>query len=315
MIIFIYGEDNFSSKKYLDALLTRYRVKEGATNLISLEGEKLENKSFLSEAGTVPLLANVRLFVIRDFLAKGRAEEQKKFLAELNNIPSSSVLIFYETGLPDRRNALFKKLSLAPSKSRYFPQPNLNQARHFIQKQLQASNLQIREDALASLIERAGLDFWRLSLELDKLSLFAQAKSLALITKPTVDLLVSERFENQIFRLLNHLAHPQSSFREYRKLLETEDELYLLSMLVFQLRLLLLAKTDGLRLFKIGSFQGQKAKEGAAFFNQEELKKIYRRLLHYDYSIKTGKIEKRLALDLLMDEIARRQIGSQNQFL
>jgi DNA polymerase-3 subunit delta len=92
-------------------------------------------------------------------------------------------------------------------------------------------------------------------------------------------------------------------------MLEASEPLYILSMIVRQYRLLLLAREllDA-RASESGVAQALAMKPYAASkicaqarrYGLAELEQIYRRLLEYDVEIKTGRIEAAAALDALV---------------
>ena len=102
--------------------------------------------------------------------------------------------------------------------------------------------------------------------------------------------------------------------RELHKLLEGSEPLYILSMIVRQYRLLLLAremldtraaeteisKALGLHPFPTGKICAQARK-----FTLADLEHIYRRLLEYDVEIKTGRIQADAALDTLVGALTQ----------
>src|SRR5258708_30699327 len=99
-----------------------------------------------------------------------------------------------------------------------------------------------------------------------------------------------------------------------QRLLEEQDPLALLPMIYRQFRLLLQArdvldmgggKSDLTKYPDFRSdFVAQKAIEQARNFTMEQLEGIYRYLLDTDQGIKTGRVNDKLALDLLVAGLA-----------
>ena len=130
-----------------------------------------------------------------------------------------------------------------------------------------------------------------------------------------IELLVRPKIEIDIFKTINALAQKnrKQALKLLHKHLEKGDSpLYLLSMINYQFRNLLIVKEliencqtyntilrkSGLHPFvaKKSFFQSQK-------FTLEELKKIYQKIFQVDLDMKTGKIKPELALETLIIQI------------
>ncbi len=122
--------------------------------------------------------------------------------------------------------------------------------------------------------------------------------------------------KNDIFKTIDALAirNKQAALIFlHRHLAEGESEIYLLSMLVYQFRNLLLVKSEierGVQFqslsksIKLHPFVLRKSFEQSKGFTLSALKKIYERLLELDIATKTGRIDAPVALDLVVGEIA-----------
>ena len=102
--------------------------------------------------------------------------------------------------------------------------------------------------------------------------------------------------------------------RELHKLLEGSQPLYILSMIVRQYRLLLLARemlderaseTQIAAALKQKPYPTGKICAQARKFTLGDLELIYRRLLEYDVEIKTGRIPAEAALDTLVGALTQ----------
>jgi DNA polymerase-3 subunit delta len=131
------------------------------------------------------------------------------------------------------------------------------------------------------------------------------------VNKEDVEKLVRPNTENEIFKTIEAIAskNKKLALSLMHKHLENGDNaLYLLSMIAYQFRNLLIikelsaqggqAKNSGLHPFVV-----QKSSYLCNQFTIEHLKKIYQKIFQVDSDIKTGKIEPELALDLLLSEI------------
>jgi len=149
--------------------------------------------------------------------------------------------------------------------------------------------------------------------EVNKLISFKVDK---IITEKDIDLLVKSKYDPNIFATIDALAAKNKNLAYklmHEHLEQGENEIYILTMFIYQFRNLLqiknlidsgvpsdgLAKKTGLHPFVIKKSWSQMRN-----FSQDVLRKIYERLLNLDIAIKRGKIEPQTALDLIVAEIA-----------
>lgn len=325
MILFLYGEDTYRSyqklndikKKYIDASL-------GDTNLVTLEGSEVSYEELVRQVQAMPFLAKSRLVVIKNLLSKGKKNLQEKILEYMSKVPFSTNLIFYENEKFDKRNALYKKLSKKGGikKSQEFKLLSDYELRDWIKKEVAGRDTTIEPEAVDKLIQYVGNDLWRMGNEIQKLmayslSLMVQNDMQYAISTKQVELLVRPKITANVFDLVDGLGQKnlKRAQQELHKLLNTgEHELYILTMIVYQFRNLLIVKDlldrktpilqiknkSGLHPFVI-----QKTSQQCKNFTLDQLKVIYQKLLDYDIKLKTGKINPKLALDILVVELCK----------
>ena len=315
----IYGQDNYRAKKKLDQIKEKYiSASLGDTNLKIID-EEASFDQISREILAMPFLAKSRLVIIRNLLKKGKksanrgpassGDIQTKVAEFLPKIPSSTVVFFFEEEMPDKRIALFKKLN-SPGKAQEFKLLEEDQIRRWIRKEVENRKGTIEPEAITLLAEYVGPDLWRLSNELDKLTNY----NLELSTE-TIKLLVAPEIKSDIFKMIDAIGEKnfQKALREYEKLIESgQNELYILSMIVYQFRNLLIVKDlversrkplsrwDIAKKAGMHPYVAQKTLWQTKNFTIEKLKKIYKILLDFDLAIKTGKMEGKVALVLII---------------
>jgi len=314
MILFFYGEDTFRLKQKLKALKEKFiSASLGDTNLTVLDGEKLTYDALVRQILAMPFLSRTRLVIVENILKDGKQEVLEKIPEALAKVPQSTVLVFVEEGVPDRRTTLFKKLNKLAQVQEFKllePEP----LRRWINREIDNRKSRIEPQAVWRLIAYVGNDLWRMSNELDKLTAYSQQ-----ITAEEVDLLVNPQVEADIFAMIEAVARKdlKTAMKEFYRLLEAgEHELYILTMIIYQYRHLLvikdlsqrlksnnhwfLAKKSGLHPFVV-----QKSLAILPRYTLGDLKQIYHQLLNFDVQIKTGKIESRVALELLIFKLCQ----------
>lgn len=322
MILFLYGQDTYRSKEKLDSIKERYiDASLGDTNLAVTDctDEDIDFPRISRMILTMPFLASKRLVVIKNLLAQGSKKLQEEIEKFLPKVPKTILLVFYEEGLPDRRSSLFKKLN-RPKQAQEFRLLDNDQLRQWIKKEIESRGGEIHPLAIGKLILHVGNDLWRMSNEISKLISYRETekqRNKETITVQDVELLVKAKIDSNIFALIDALGHKNSrqATRELHKLLDSgKNELYILTMIVYQFRNLLIVKDLSERkksFWQIKNESGlhpfvlQKAFSQAEKFTLEELKNFYQRLLDFDIKIKSGKIEPKLALDMIVIELCK----------
>lgn len=327
MILFFYGEDTFRMRQKLSELKAKFiSASLGDTNLVVLEGAEVSYDEIIRQILAIPFLAKTRLVVIENLLKNGKKEVLEKIPETLKKVPSSTVLVLVEEGLPDRRTSLFKKLSqerahstgstssqqASSVRAEEFKLLEPESLRRWIKKEVEVRGGTIDSPAIVQLANYLGNDLWRQSNEIDKLLAYEKK-----ISKESIELLVNPQVEADIFGMIEAVARRdlKNAMRELYRLLQTgEHELYLLTMIGYEYRNLLiikdleermksgnawaLAKRAGLHPFVV-----QKAWAILPNYKLEDLKVIYGKILDFDVRIKTGKIEPRVGLELLIYQL------------
>jgi DNA polymerase-3 subunit delta len=328
MIIFLYGPDSYRSSQKLKEIEEEYKTKhKSGLNFQSFEwsGTVLDElKNILS---SVSMFEEKKLAIVKNACSASKADqeglieilEEKKATAD-----QDAIVVFFEAGRPTgepRQNKVGK-----PEKSELFSWlvkkvkmaecfENLSGAKlsAWVKKEIEKIGSQIQAEALEKLVSSVGSDLWQMRNEVDKLISFKADK---LITEKDVDLLVRSKYDPNIFATIDALAARNKNLAYklmHQHLSQGENEIYILTMFVYQFRNLLqikslidagisseaLVKKTGLHPFVI-----KKSWSQLRNFSQDVLKKIYERLLKLDIAIKRGKIEPQTALDLIVGEIA-----------
>jgi len=179
-------------------------------------------------------------------------------------------------------------------------------------KEIERYDSKIEAMALSKLIDSVGSDLWRLSNEIQKL---VNYKSKDLITIDDINLLIKSKVDPDIFQTINFIAskNKKEAIKLLKKHIEKGDApLYLLSMISFQFKNLLIIKElvdKNMPYYLISKETGihpyvvKKTYPQVQQFTLLELKKIYQKIFEVDSSIKTGKIDAEMALDLLITGI------------
>ena len=328
MIYILYGEDDFSLKEALDRLKDGLGDREMvATNTTRLQGQHLTPEQLITTCSTLPFLAPKRLVIVEGLLSRFEQQDGKgkhppvaefagwKSFAEfVKQMPESTVLMLID-GRLKRNNHMLAQLEPVAKVNEFKPLKG-DSLKSWIQSRAKNAGGAISPGALRLLADLIGSNLWLLSIEIDKLCLYAQGRA---VEEDDVKALVSYAQVTNVFTMVDAILERKSALAN-RLLHRLEEEgaapPYLLYMITRQLRMVIQAK-DALLQKQVSSEFGQslgitsdfvlqKVREQAKAHSMERLKGIYRKLLDADISIKTGRFKGdrgELALDLLISEL------------
>ena len=314
MLIFLYGEDSYSSRQKLNEIIAKYKAKhKTGFNFRVIDFAEKDLNELKMAAESSPMFREKKLLILEDSFAK-KADWQKELSSYLKkgNIvkDTETTLVFYEKQLPDRRTELFKFLAAKPNVSQEFKKIEGAKLENWIKKTVEKNNAGIGPGAVQMLAVYVGGNLWQMANEINKLIAFCgEGKN---IDGKDVEELVAMKTEVNIFDTVDALAarDRKKVFRLlHRHLEEGENEIYLMSMFVRQFRNLLIIKDleeKGISHYEMPARTGlhpfviRKTFAQTKNFSLEGLKKIYAKLLDLDLSIKSGRISALVALDTLV---------------
>lgn len=310
MIIFLYGEDTYRSRQKLNEIVEHYKkIHKSGLNLMFLdcEEQKITIHDLKDKIRQTSMFKEKKLAVITNLFADTNLKEN--FLKEIKGfLDSEDIIVIYEQGDIKKSDPLLKSLE-KNAKSQEFKHLDGQNLRRWVKKEIENRGGAIDDSALLMLIDYVGDDLWRMSNEVEKLVSFKKNKT---ITTLDVKSLIKPKIETDIFKTIDAIAQKdkkQALDLLYKHLENGDSPLYLLSMIGYQFRNLLIVKDlieknkpYNLIIKKSGlhPFVVKKSYFQSRQFTLPELKKIYQKIFQVDLDIKTGKIEQEMALDLLV---------------
>ncbi len=331
MIHLFYGADDFSAHEAL------YEVKLGLgepsmleSNTSRLEGTKLKPEELAAAVQSMPFFGGKRLVIVVGLLSRFEPREKRGAAAKpeaaakkseselpavfagiLASAPDSTEVVLLDGEL-GRANPLFKEIS-ARADVRLFAELKGAQLEAWVRKRAEKVGAKLSEAALKELARLVGGDLWVMHGELQKLSLYAEGKSVEI---EDVKKLVGASREASIFSLVDDIIDGRlkaASEAMYGLLEAGAAPQYILSMLARQLRFLIRAKdlkASGKNeaamqsALGLGDFPFRKTLEQASRHSMPRLQNFYHKLLDTDLAIKTGRFDDELALIILVNELS-----------
>jgi DNA polymerase-3 subunit delta len=336
LLYILSGQDDFSRGEALA------EIKKGigdptllAANTSMLDGEQLTLDQLRGVCETIPFLAEKRLVIIEGLLGRFEPEnkparqrkaklatkqqsEYELWASYLGNTPESTVVVLVDGGLKSS-NPLFRELS-ASAEVKSFPPLSKAKLRQWVEKDVTEAGGKISPQAADLLAQIVGSNLWIMRHEVSKLVLFASGRT---IEEEDVKRLVSYVQQISVFNMVDAIFEFKAEVagQSLQQLLARgAAPAYLLFMLSRQIRMIVRIKelqNQGKseseiqnRLGLTSEFAFRKTLKQAASYPWERIREVYHRLLEADLSIKTGKYDGELALNMLICELCQKAKGS-----
>lgn len=330
MLHILFGQDSFSLQEVLEAIKADLGNEELlASNTTMLDGQKLTLNQLMTTCDAAPFLAPKRLVIVSGLLTRfeprssGTRKRRRTANPDLaswhplteytTTMPPSTVLVLVDSSVT-KQNPLLKQLS-SKATIREFPLLREARLRDWVWSRIKGRNGDISPGAVQVLAELIGSNLWVMASEIEKLSLYAHGRR---IEEKDVRLLVSYAQESNVFAMVDAIINRRLSLatRLLHQLLEEGAATpYLLFMITRQFRMLMQAReldsqqvptTELARRLGLASdYRLRKILAQARRYSIQRLEAIYHKLLEADVSVKTGKQDSQLALDLLVVELCQ----------
>ena len=311
MIIFLYGQDSYRSKRKLDEIIDQYKkTRKNLLSLVYFDASQKDFSDFYNNFKISSMFAETKLVVLKNVFSSKKFQED--LLSNIKSLESfKDIIVIHEDDSVDERTKTFKTLK-KDCKSQEFKLLDSKNLKIWLQKSFEEKAQKINNDALDLLLNYVGNDLWRLSQEVKKLSDFRSGST---IKKEDIELMIKPKIEIDIFKTIDALAgrNKKQALELLKKHLNSGDNsFYLLSMVIYQFRNLLLVKEMAGRGLMYASiikksglhpFVVKKNYFACSQFSFEELKNIYKKIFQFDLDIKIGKVEAETALDLFVSQI------------
>ncbi len=318
-VYILHGNDEFAIRSFLDE---RLKVRMGdssdaAMDITSLDGQTKTLEAIQAETHTVPFLSKRRMVVLYHplSLAKGKTN-QGKFLELLESVPPSTALVLIEDKILDNKHWLLSWAIKNPHQAwtQLFTLPKGGAMTHWIVEQAQAMGGDFSPQAAQLLASFVDENPRIAKAEINKLLTYVDYSRA--VSDDDVRLLVADVRQGDVFEMVDAIGYGdgEKAMRMLRRLLEEGEALPLFGMIVRQFRLLIQVRelldenpvqSPEEIANKIGShpYPIKKIFPQAKLFTLLQLKAIYHQLSDVDQAIKTGRLDDKLALDLLITSL------------
>jgi DNA polymerase-3 subunit delta len=298
MIIVIHGKDIYRAKENLNKIIEAYKEKnKSGINLQFLDGKDLSFDELKNNVFELSFFQEKKLIIIENiFLNKDFKEEFKERGEEF--FATENIVIFYEKDEVMKRDTLLNFLSKKIDINK-FDLLSEGKTKLWISKKVKEKGFEIDDNAIELLFKYVQNDLARLEQEINKLVNYNGN-----ISEKDVKDLVYPNTEINIFSIVDAIGarDKTKAIKLANKYLENESVFGLLGLIANQFKNIMIVKNNYGNT-KLNPFFARKAYEQSKNFTEEEITKIYEKVLEIDSAIKTGKIEQEIAFETFILEI------------
>lgn len=320
-VYFFYGAETFLIEETVQWIQQQIAPAEDEFgNVMILDLEEVPIQTLVQEAETPPFFGDRRLIIGKNafFLttAKTRGGVEHKpedLIAYLEQpLTTSVVILITPSEKLDKRKKVVKALQ-KHARTMEFSSLEGNELILWVQKRLKQLHVQIEPQAAKELVQLVGNDLRLLYQECVKLATFVGQHGT--ITSAIVSELVPRTLEQDVFKLTDRIARRKidEAFSIWYDLLyQREEPIKILALIIRQFRLMLQVKMlvqQGLpekeiaSKLKVHPYPVKLALKQGQAFSEKSLRHLLAQAIEADQGIKSGKIDKVLAVERLLLQV------------
>ena len=307
------GEEAYLRNQYKKKLRDALVEAGDNMNYSYYEGKDINPRTVIDMAETLPFFADRRVILVENSgFFKNKCDELADYMSV---IPESTNFIFVETEI-DKRSRFYKEVKKIGRVVEFGTQKE-DILIKWILGILKKEGKNITRDTLQTFLTKTGSDMQMIKNELDKLSAYTEGRDV--ITIEDVEEVCVTQTTNRIFDMVNAIAegNQKKALELYEDLLSLKEPPMRILFLIarqfnqlYQVKLLAkeglpsseIAKQAGIVPFAMKKYQAQ-----AKNFSTEELRSAVEECVASEEAVKTGKINDRLSVELLIMKYSNRK--------
>ncbi len=310
-VYLLYGEEAYLKKQYGKKLRQALSVPGDTMNAAFYEGKNISLGEIIDLAETLPFFAEHRLIMVQD---SGFFKNSPEELSEYFKHAAATVCFVFVEEEVDKRGKLYKAAKNAGRVVEFTRQPEEVLTRWILSK-LKREQKKITRPVLQLFLEKAGNDMENIDKELEKLFCYTLGREI--ISEEDVEAICVGQTTNRIFEMVNKIAEKQQKQAldlYYDLLALKEPPMRILFLIARQFQILLMVK-DLKRQGYDNKFIASKAKipefavrrnfAQAGRFQTMQLKQAVADCVQAEEDVKTGNLNDRLAVELLIVKYSR----------
>lgn len=324
-IYLFYGPEEYLKKYYLENIEKILLSDDLKTlNKIVLEG-KIDINKIIDNCETMPVFSEKKIVVVKNsgfFKSKGKSEEGKgrgktqndDLISLLNNAPDHTCLIFYESEIDKRMKAVdtIKKNGLIVEFAFQKPAELVK----WVVKVFKSYKKGIDTITASKIVDNCDDGMNEILNEINKIVLFVGEREM--VSGEDINSVCSRSIKSRIFDLTDAISAKNNltALKLLNDMLILKEPIpKILFMITRQIRLMLQIKllmSEGSSINEAASaigltpYTAGKISKQAGNFTVETLKIALERSLEMDEAIKKGKIDDRIAAEILITEFSKK---------
>lgn len=306
----LWGEEDYLRKQYKDKLKKALVKEKDSMNCHYYEGKDIRIEEIIDLAETLPFFSERRVIIIENsgWFQKEGQKNGEAMADYLEKLCKTTCMIFVEAQ-PDKRLKLYKSIN-KHGRIAEFKKQEETVLKKWILTMLGKEGKQITGATMEYLLEQLGEDMVYIKMEIEKLLCYCMDRKE--ITIKDVDEICCKRIQNRIFDMMEAIGNKdqKGALQLYYDLLSLkEPPMRILALMGRQFNLMLqikemdkkgygtqvIAQKTGLPGFVVGKYRKQGGK-----FKTKELKEALVSCVQSDEDVKTGKINDRMSVEILI---------------
>jgi len=314
MIYLLYGKELLLIEKKIEEIIKKEHLSEYSINKYDLENDSLN--SIIEDATTISMFGDKKgIVVANSYIFTGTTKKSSieqntdLLLSYLDHFNPDTILIFFTLSEKlDERKKITKSIKKVGSVIEIGRNQNLNA----IVKEM-FEDYEIKSNVIQLLIDRVGDNLQILKQECDKIKTYKGKEKT--VTEQDILNLTTKNIDADIFKLIENivLKRKQTALEAYQEMIKRNEEpIKILILLANQFRIMYQAKelskkgytaNDIASTLEVHPYRLKLALEKSKDFSSSILLHYLEELADLDSNIKSGIVEKDLALELFILKI------------
>ncbi|WP_028776268.1 DNA polymerase III subunit delta [Shimazuella kribbensis] len=318
-----YGVESFLMEEACNQLRDNIPMDQRDWNLLVLDIEDTPLEQVIQEAETPSFFGGKRLILAKNanFLTTAKSKKEQNhnidaWMEYLKHPSESSAIVFtVNNDKLDKRKKVVKQMEKIASVTK-FDALKGQALLKWVTERFRALQVKVSRDVCIVFIQVVGNDLRLLDKECQKLALYVGVKGV--VTMEIMDQLIPRTLESNVFQLTQKLAENKIAevWQIWEDLLtQKEEPVRVLALMIRQFRLLYQTKilsqrgmgaSEMAKMLGMHPYPVKLAVTNAGAFSVDQLKKYLSLAVAADQDIKSGKIEKVMAVEQIFLEIHRK---------
>ena len=305
MIYLLYGTLEALITDYISKIITKHKINDLNISKYNINDNLTD---IIEDANTLSLFDDKKLIVINNnalFVGKKSVDTIALEKYIINSNPNTILIFVVNEEKLDTRRKLYKNIKEKGEVFEFNKLPNINT---YVKNLF--SGYTITNDSINLLIKRVGNDLNRLKQEIEKIKIYKINDKL--ITDSDIIDCTVEKIDINIFNFIDNIIRKNKSetIKTYKELLKIgEEPIKIIVLLANQFRLMYQSKLltskgysedDIASLLHVKRYPVHLAIQKSYHYNKEVLIDNLEQLADLDIKIKSGEIDKNLALELFL---------------